>query len=101
MVGATVAGSPPAAWAALEKTLEKLPRKPQLSIRRFPPPNEVRNLALTEIKFARDVIGVEKDLTLASKVDMRRTWGDCYAYAMIATGRAEVSIAASGSANSR
>ncbi len=56
-------------WKAMQKTLEKLPHKPQLSIRRFPPPEQVRNLALTNIEFTRDVIGVDRGVEIEATLE--------------------------------
>lgn len=46
----------------------------------------------TDFDRLRRTIGAERDEALASEVDIRRTWGDCYGYAMVATGRAEASL---------
>ncbi len=58
------------AWELARKNLEALPHKPQLALRRFPPPAQIRNLAITGLTFAREVIGIDREveieLTLAN-----------------------------------
>lgn len=52
-------------WAAVAQNLKKLPNPPRISVRRFSPPAQVRNLAISNIGFSRDVIGVDREVEIS------------------------------------
>ena len=47
---------------------------------------------VTDDRFPQAPSRVERWRTLASRVAVARTWGDCYGYLLVATGRAEIMI---------
>ena len=49
-------------------------------------------LVATDLDAVRRRVGPERAAALADRVDMQRTWGDCYAYLLVATGRADVAM---------
>jgi len=44
----------------------------------------------TDARFAHDAVQRAAWESLAARVDVARTWGDCYGYLLVATGRAEI-----------
>jgi histidinol phosphatase-like enzyme (inositol monophosphatase family) len=53
---------------------------------------EQARLLTTDARFTRDVARRERWLRLQDSVRTMRTWGDCYGYLLVATGRAEVMV---------
>lgn len=53
---------------------------------------EAATVLTTDERFRRDVEKVEGWRRLAAVAAMSRTWGDCYGYLLVATGRAEVMV---------
>ena len=49
-------------------------------------------LVTTDARFLRDAAKRERWLELQNKVRAMRTWGDCYGYLLVATGRAEIMV---------
>ena len=59
--------------------------------------SEVKELAaatalITDDRFASDPVRRDAWRRLAERVQVSRTWGDCYGYLLVATGRAEVMV---------
>jgi histidinol phosphatase-like enzyme (inositol monophosphatase family) len=53
---------------------------------------EQARLLTTDARFMRDSTRRERWLQLQNSVRTMRTWGDCYGYLLVATGRAEIMI---------
>jgi histidinol phosphatase-like enzyme (inositol monophosphatase family) len=49
-------------------------------------------LVTTDARFLRDAVRRERWLRLQDGVRTMRTWGDCYGYLLVATGRAEIMV---------
>lgn len=47
-------------WDALTRGFSVLPSPPEVILRRFPLPPRFRNVAVTDVKYSRDVIGVDR-----------------------------------------
>ena len=59
----------PSAWKSLGDALESLPQKPRLLLRRFAPPESIRNLAVTGVEMSRDVVGTDREITLRVTIE--------------------------------
>ncbi|MGE9266493.1 MAG: PA14 domain-containing protein, partial [Verrucomicrobiales bacterium] len=59
----------PAAWESLGDAWEGMPQKPRLLLRSFELPELVRNAALSELDFSREVVGTDRDLLITVKVE--------------------------------
>jgi len=53
-----------ASWELVAAALENLPHRPALILRELPHPTSFRNIAVTGIRFARDVIGVDREVAI-------------------------------------
>lgn len=58
-----------ARWDALVAGMDTLPSKPQVILRRFPLPANFRNAALQNIRYSRDVIGVDRPVGIEVTVE--------------------------------
>jgi hypothetical protein len=56
-------------WDSLNKEFAKLPHAPRIAVRQFSPPTQIRNLALTNLEFSRDVIGVDRDVDITLTIE--------------------------------
>jgi hypothetical protein len=54
----------PARWESLKQGFENLKTPPRLIVRQFPLPASVRNLAVADLRFSRQVIGTDRAVTL-------------------------------------
>lgn len=54
----------PARWESLQQGFANLPSTPRLIVRQFPLPASVRNLAVSGLRFSREVIGTDRPVTL-------------------------------------
>ncbi|NNC90622.1 MAG: VWA domain-containing protein [Akkermansiaceae bacterium] len=59
----------PSAWNSLGEALDALPRKPKLLVREFPPPEALRNVAVSGIDLSREVIGTDREVTIRVGVE--------------------------------
>ncbi|MGB0774712.1 MAG: BatA domain-containing protein, partial [Akkermansiaceae bacterium] len=59
----------PSAWSSLADAMDSLPRKPRLMVRSFPPPEDLRNVAISSIDMSREVIGTDRPATLYVTVE--------------------------------
>lgn len=59
----------PAAWENLGAVWEGLPAKPRLLLRSQPAPEGLRNVALTRIETSREVVGMDREVTLRLPVE--------------------------------
>ncbi len=50
----------PSRWEALAEGLANFKQKPNLIVRQFPLPASLRNLAITDVKFSRAVVGTDR-----------------------------------------
>ena len=49
-------------------------------------------LLTSDARFLRDTVRRERWTTLQNGVRAMRTWGDCYGYLLVATGRADIMV---------
>lgn len=58
----------PARWDFLQDALENLPSTPQVIVRDMPLPTNLRNLAVTEISYSREVVGIDRPVKISVTV---------------------------------
>ena len=58
-----------ARWETLAAGMETLPSKPQVILRRYPLPASFRNAALAEIRYSREVVGVDRPVSIEVTVE--------------------------------
>jgi len=76
----------PSAWSSLGEALDSLPRKPRLMVRNFPPPENLRNVAISGIEVSRQVVGTDRELRLLVTVENTGTEA-------VTPGKIELSVA--------
>lgn len=54
----------PSAWKSWGEALEGLPRPPKLLVRSFPPPEFLRNIAVSGVELSREVVGTDREVTI-------------------------------------
>ena len=54
----------PARWESLRQSFANLKSPPRLIVRQFPLPASVRNLAVADVRFSRQVIGTDRPVTI-------------------------------------
>jgi hypothetical protein len=54
----------PARWESLQQGFANLKSPPRLIVRQFPLPASVRNLAVSDVRFSRQVIGTDRPVTI-------------------------------------
>jgi len=54
----------PARWESLRQGFTNLPSTPRVVMRQFPLPPSVRNLAVADVRFSRQVIGTDRPVTI-------------------------------------
>lgn len=59
----------PAAWENLGDVWEGLPAKPRLLLRSQPAPQGLRNVALTRVETSREVVGMDREITLRLPIE--------------------------------
>lgn len=55
-------------WNFLRDAFRNLPSEPQIMIRRMPLPEFVRNLAVTEVRLSREIVGVDRPVTITATI---------------------------------
>lgn len=58
-------------WSFLRKAFDNLPSQPQVMLRRYSLPNNLRNLAVTDLRLSRDIVGVDRPVNIT--VTIRNT----------------------------
>lgn len=56
-------------WNFLSEAFKNLPSEPQIMLRRFPLPEFIRNLAVSDITLSRDIIGVDRPVEVTVVVE--------------------------------
>ncbi len=59
----------PARWAFLKDAFENLPSTPQVIVREMPLPVNFRNVALADISFSRDIVGIDRPVKISLTVE--------------------------------
>lgn len=61
----------PTSWGNLGDAWEGLPdgAQPRLLLRSFPPPERMRNVAITGIEFSREVVGTDREVAIRVRVE--------------------------------
>ena len=59
----------PSAWKSLGDAAKGLPREPKLLVRDFPPPEALRNVAVSGLEISRAVVGTDREVTLRITVE--------------------------------
>ncbi len=61
----------PTSWGNLGDAWEGLPEgaKPRLLLRNFAPPEKLRNVAVTDIEFSREVVGTDREVSIRVRVE--------------------------------
>ena len=65
----------PSRWDFVAKTFERLPSKPQILFRKLKAPKDIRNVGIADISFSRDVIGIDREVTINVRVENTGTEG--------------------------
>jgi hypothetical protein len=52
-------------WNFLRDAFRNLPSEPQIMIRKMPLPDFIRNLAVTEVRLSREIVGVDRPVNVA------------------------------------
>lgn len=55
-------------WNFLRDAFRNLPSEPQIMIRKMPFPDFIRNLAVTEIRLSREIVGVDRPVNITATV---------------------------------
>ncbi|MCB1206348.1 MAG: VWA domain-containing protein, partial [Verrucomicrobiae bacterium] len=55
-------------WNFLRDTFKNLPSEPQIMVRRMPMPDFVRNLAVTDVRLSREIVGIDRPVTITATV---------------------------------
>ncbi len=55
-------------WNFLRDAFRNLPSEPQIMIRKMPLPDFIRNLAVTDIRLSRDIVGVDRPVDITATV---------------------------------
>ncbi len=55
-------------WNFLRDAFENLPSEPQIMVRRMPLPESVRNLAVTDLRLSREIVGVDRPVVITATV---------------------------------
>ncbi|MFM1559191.1 MAG: PA14 domain-containing protein [Roseibacillus sp.] len=59
----------PSAWKSLGDAVEGLPRPPKLLLRIFPPPDAMRNVAVSKVELSREVVGTDREATIRVTIE--------------------------------
>ena len=57
------------AWSNLGDAWEGLPAKPRLLVRSFPPPENLRNVSISEIELSREIVGTDREVMIRVRVE--------------------------------
>ncbi len=55
-------------WNFLRDAFKNLPSEPQIMIRKMPMPDFVRNLAVTDVRLSREIVGIDRPVTITATV---------------------------------
>lgn len=55
-------------WNFLRDAFKNLPSEPQIMVRRMPLPEFVRNLAVTDVRLSREIVGIDRPVTITATV---------------------------------
>lgn len=55
-------------WNFLRDTFRNLPSEPQIMLRRMPMPDSIRNVAVTDLRLSREIVGVDRPVTVTVTV---------------------------------
>ena len=55
-------------WNFLRDAFKNLPSEPQIMIRKMPMPDFVRNLAVTEVRLSREIVGIDRPVSITATV---------------------------------
>lgn len=55
-------------WSFLRDAFKNLPSEPQIMVRRMPMPEFVRNLAVTDVRLSREIVGIDRPVTITATV---------------------------------
>lgn len=55
-------------WNFLRDAFKNLPSEPQIMVRRMPMPEFVRNLAVTDVRLSREIVGIDRPVTITATV---------------------------------
>lgn len=55
-------------WNFLRDAFKNLPSEPQIMVRRMPMPDFVRNLAVTDVRLSREIVGIDRPVTITATV---------------------------------
>ncbi|MBU6178897.1 MAG: VWA domain-containing protein, partial [Verrucomicrobia bacterium] len=55
-------------WNFLRDAFKNLPSEPQIMIRKMPMPDFVRNLAVTDVRLSREIVGIDRPVTVTATV---------------------------------
>jgi hypothetical protein len=55
-------------WNFLRDAFKNLPSEPQIMVRRMPMPEFVRNLAVTDVRLSREIVGIDRPVTVTATV---------------------------------
>jgi len=59
----------PSAWTSFGEAVEGLPSPPKLMVRSFPPPEALRNVAVSRIDLSREVVGTDREATIRVTIE--------------------------------
>ncbi len=59
----------PSAWTSFGEAVEGLPLPPKLMVRSFPPPESLRNVAVSRIDLSREVVGTDREATIRVTIE--------------------------------
>ncbi len=59
----------PSAWKSFGEAIKGMPRPPKLLVRSFPPPESLRNVAVSRVALSREVIGTDREATIRVTVE--------------------------------
>ncbi len=56
-------------WSFLSDTFKNLPSEPRVTLRQLPLPDQVRNLALSDITWSREIVGIDRPVEIRVTVE--------------------------------
>jgi len=56
-------------WSFLRDAFKNLPSEPQILLRKMPLPSHIRNIAVTDIHFSREIVGVDRPVGISVTVE--------------------------------
>jgi len=55
-------------WNFLRDAFKNLPSEPQIMVRKMPMPEFVRNIAVTDVRLSREIVGIDRPVTITATV---------------------------------